>query len=155
LLIGANSIKRSIMALPLNFDILLVLSFGFFLLFTAFNTAQSLSVTVLKDNDFGELGFYSLAVLYMSFGVSSFFAAPIVKRCGERTSLVVASLAYILFTAVFILPALRSENPDRDGWLLSRGFIRTIIILTSILDGVGAGVLWVAQGTTIAKCASD
>ena len=53
--------------MQLNFDRLLVLSFGFMLLFTAYDTAQSLAAQVLEDNNFGRLGFYSLALLYCVF----------------------------------------------------------------------------------------
>ena len=93
------------MAAPLNFCRLLLLSTGFLLLFSAFNTAQGLAAQVLDELNLGDLGFYSLGVLYCVFGFSCFFATPIVKKCGERLSLFMGALCYTFYIASFILAA--------------------------------------------------
>ena len=92
------------MAAP-NFCRLIVLSSGFLLLFSAFNTAQGLAAQVLDELSLGNLGFYSLGVLYCVFGFSCFFATPIVKKCGERLSLFMGALCYTFYIASFILAA--------------------------------------------------
>jgi len=58
----------------LNYEKVLVLSVGFLLLFSTFFTASGLAGKVLGDNDFGDLGFYSLGVLYVAFAFCSFFS---------------------------------------------------------------------------------
>lgn len=97
--------------MELNIDRLMVLSIGFMLLFTSFNTAQSLAGQVLSDNDFGNLGFYSLAVLYMVFGCSCFVSLPIVKKLGTKCCLVLGALCYTFYVSTFILPAFKYEDP--------------------------------------------
>ena len=86
-----------------NFCKLLILSVGFQLLFSVFNTAQNLASQVLDDLGFGDLGFYSLGALYFSFSLCCFVATPIVNKCGERISMTVGALCYTLYTASFIL----------------------------------------------------
>ena len=58
---------------------LLILSVGFALLFSVFNTAQNLASQVLNDLGFGDLGTYSLGFLYFSFALCCFIATPIVN----------------------------------------------------------------------------
>ena len=134
----------------LNFDRLLALSIGFLLLFTAFNTAASLAAKVLLDNEFGNLGFYSLGLLYLVFGFFSFLAAPIVRKLGAKTSLVVGSLCYSFYVGAFILPALRSQHLDSTNGLLNYSFIYSVILFAACINGFGASLLWVAQGQFLA-----
>merc|ERR1711957_262249 len=95
-----------------NLGLVLYLSTSFLLLFTAFHTAQNLTTKVLKDNHFGQLGFYALGVLYGSFGISSFFSAPLVHYLGHKKSLILGSLCYAIYIAGFILPLERSQHPE-------------------------------------------
>lgn len=132
--------------MQLNFDRLVILSFGFLLMFTSFNTAQALAAKVLQENDFGNLGFYSLAVLYGVFGLACFVSLPIVKFLGTRLSFVIGSLCYSLYVASFILPALIFENPEGNHWYYNRLLIESSILLAAVVNGVGAAMLWVAQG---------
>jgi hypothetical protein len=132
--------------MELNFDRLLVLSFGFMLLFTAFNTAQSLATQVLADNNFGKLGFYSLALLYCVFGFCCFISLPIVKKLGARMSLVIGASCYSFYVASFVLPAFKAQMPNSDSILLNKTLCQLLILIAAVLNGFGAGILWVAQG---------
>jgi hypothetical protein len=89
-----------------------MMSFGFTLLFTAFATSQNIATKVLKDNDFGNLGFYSLGVAYFVFGCSAFFTGPIVKKLGDKCTLSLGAFCYCFYTSSFILPLMRFEYPD-------------------------------------------
>jgi len=133
----------------LNFDRLVILSVGFMLLFTSFNTSQFLAAQVLQDNDFGNLGFYSLGILYLFGGVCSFFSLPVVKKLGARYSIVIGALCYSTYVATFILPAFRTENPGSTLFLLNKTFIYVLILICACLAGFGASILWVAQGQYI------
>ena len=82
---------------------LLILSIGFQLLFSVFNTASNLSSQVLEDLGFGNLGFLSLSILYFACSISCFVATPIVNKCGERFTMTVGALCYTFYTASFIL----------------------------------------------------
>ena len=44
---------------------------------------------------------------------------------------------------------------DDAPWILNKNLIKFLIILTSAINGAGAGILWVSQGKFIAECACD
>ena len=138
-----------------NFCKLLILSIGFQLLFCVFNTAQNLASQVLEDLDFGNMGFYSLGALYFAFSFCCFIATPIVNKCGERFSMTVGALCYTLYTASFILSSAPTKYPDADTGLFNRSFIKFVIILTAMICGFGASILWVAQGRYISRIANE
>ena len=100
----------------------------------------------------GNLGFYSLGVLYCVFGFSCFFATPIVKKCGERMSLFMGALCYTFYIASFILASTPTQYPDSN---ISKTFIQVTIIIAAAINGFGASILWVAQGKYISICAND
>ena len=66
----------------------------------------------MKDADFGNLGFYTLALHYGIWGLTAFMAAPIVNYLGCRLCLCLGGLSYCSYIAVFILPIEREEHPD-------------------------------------------
>ena len=86
-----------------NFCRLVILSVGFLLLFCVFFTAQSLDAKVLDSLGFGNLGYYSLTVLYLVYAFASLIATPIVIKCGERLSLTLGSLCYAAYIGSFML----------------------------------------------------
>ena len=100
---------------------------------------------VLDDLGYGDMGFYSLVALYLSFTFSCFLATPIVNKCGERFAMVVGAMNYSLYTGSFILAAAPARYPDEaaDHWALKDGFIKFVIILTAVFCGFGAAILWV------------
>ena len=135
---------------------LLILSIGFLLLFSVFLTSQNLAAEVLDSLGFGNLGFYSLAVLYFVYAFSCFITTPIVNKCRERFSLTVGSMCYIFYTASFILASLPGQYPDKEGsWFASKDFIGFMNITGSIICGFGSAILWVAEGRYISRIAND
>ena len=81
-----------------------------------------LSPKILRDNDFGNLGFYEMSLFFMTFGFCSFVSTPIVTYLGDRLTLFFAALTYAVHTSCYILPILRVENPDSDFFMLNRTF---------------------------------
>jgi MFS family permease len=130
----------------LNIENVFILSLGFFLLFGAFCVAQSLAVTVLQNDGLNNLGFYSLSFLYLSFAIFSFGSSVIVKKLGNKYSLVVGAMFYAIYIASFIIA---SQNS------ISKSVIRGTILTTAILCGFGGSILWVAQGNYLSICATD
>jgi MFS family permease len=127
---------------------------GFLLQFIAFNTAQDLATKVLKDDHFGQLGFYSLGVHYACFGIFSFMSAPIVNKLGEKYSLMIGCSTYILYIGAFIPPCEWHEHPD-DG--LGSDFVLMYVMLMVFAGatGFGASILWVAQGKYLSNCSNE
>ncbi len=58
-----------------NFKALLGLAFAFFMTLFSFFSAANVFSKLMKERGYGNLGFYGLAVLYVTLSVSS-FAAP-------------------------------------------------------------------------------
>jgi hypothetical protein len=92
-------------------------------MFGSFGTAQMLSPKILRDNDFGQLGFYEMSLFFMSFGFCSFISTSIVTYLGDRLTLFLAALTYSLHTGCYILPILRVEYPESTFFLLDKTFV--------------------------------
>lgn len=133
-----------------NFSNLTILSLGYMMLFTAFNTCQNLSAKVMKDNGFDNLGYYSIAILYFCFSICSFFATAIVNKIGNiRISMSLGALCYSFWVLCFILPSFyarfkKEGDPRIESWYMDRTLIQFLSLLTAAVNGAGAGVLWVS-----------
>ena len=93
----------------------------------AFNTAQSLLTSVLKEEHFDELGFYSLTIVYIFNGLILPVTPAIVARIGEKRSMLLSAVGFSIFLAALIV-----VHP-------------VLIYITSVFVGLSSGVLWVAQ----------
>jgi len=115
----------------------IIMGLGFMMLFTAYNTTQTFVTKLLSDEGFGNLGFYSLALLYVVVSISVFFSPVIVPRTGERISMWIGAICYIGYIAslVKIIPA--------------------VVYASSVVIGFGASILWVAQGAFLTKCSDE
>ena len=115
----------------------------------------------MKDNDFGDLGYYSLALLYFCFSICSFFATAIVNKIANiKVSLSMGALCYSFWVLCFILPSFyaqfKIDDPDKlNSWYMSRGLITFLTLFTAAINGAGAGILWTSQGKYISECACE
>ena len=83
-----------------------ILSIGFMLLFTSYSTCQNFASKVLQDDGFGNMGFLSLAVLYLVMAVCSFFSTAVVNKIGElKVAMCCGGLCYSFWIACFLLPS--------------------------------------------------
>jgi len=104
----------------------------FTILFLAYNTAQGFESSVNKN-----LGLWSLSVLYFVFSFSNLFAGAIVQKLGEKLSLFFGALGYVIFLAANVYPTFYTLIPG------------------AAVIGLGAAVLWTAQGSFMAKCSTE
>ncbi|OQV20090.1 UNC93-like protein MFSD11 [Hypsibius exemplaris] len=114
-----------------KFRNILLLGFAFMVLFSAFQTCGVIQTIVLKSyfgDDASTLGYTSLAILYATLGVANWFSPFIVSLIGPKWGMIAGGLCYSLFIAIFLKP-----------------FYGTLYA-GSVLVGVGAAVLWTAQG---------
>ncbi|XP_062586951.1 UNC93-like protein MFSD11 [Saccostrea cucullata] len=113
---------------------IIVLGVAFMLLFTAFQTASMAEQSVLaseKKNTNGTFtgdGYTSLSIIYVVFSAANWIAPPIVAVLGPKFTMFVGSILYFLFILSFLKPMV---------WALYLG---------SVLVGIGAAILWTAQG---------
>lgn len=116
---------------------IIVLGVSFMFLFTAFQTCSMVETIVLesevKDSNgtFNGKGYTSLAIIYGVFAVSNWLAPSIVAVCGAKMALIGGALLYCAYIALFLKP------------------LEVTLYLFSALVGLGAAVLWTAQGNLL------
>ncbi|XP_073529497.1 protein unc-93 homolog A-like isoform X2 [Phyllobates terribilis] len=106
---------------------ILVVSFGFLLLFTAFGGLQSLQSSLNADEG---LGVASLSIIYGALIISSVFVPPIlIKKIGCKWTIVASMCCYITYSLGNFYPS----------WYT--------LIPTSVILGFGGAPLWAAKCT--------
>uniref|UniRef100_G3PLP2 UNC93-like protein MFSD11 n=1 Tax=Gasterosteus aculeatus aculeatus TaxID=481459 RepID=G3PLP2_GASAC len=108
-----------------------ILGVGFLFIFTAFTTCGNVEQTVVKslrNVTLGGTGYHSLGIIYGVFSFANLLAPAVVAVIGPRVTMFLSGLLYSGYVAVFIVPSTWS------------------FYLTSVLLGVGAAMLWTAQG---------
>ncbi|XP_064270090.1 protein unc-93 homolog A isoform X5 [Passer domesticus] len=110
-----------------NLKNVLVISFGFLFLFTAYSGLQSLQSSLNAEEG---LGVASLSVLYAALTLSSMFLPPIIiKKLGCKWTIVVSMCCYIAY----------SLGNFYASWYT--------LIPTSMILGLGGAPLWSAKCT--------
>ena len=66
-----------------------------------------------------------------------------------------SSLFAIPFILSLLLPAYKSLDLTSTSFWLTNGFVYTIILITSLINGLGEGVSQPASGTYISDCATE
>ncbi|KAK1170739.1 hypothetical protein AOXY_G7665 [Acipenser oxyrinchus oxyrinchus] len=106
---------------------ILIVSFGFLLLFTAYGGLQSLQSSLNADQG---LGTASLSVIYGAIILSSMFLPPIlIKNLGRKWTIVVSMGCYVAYSLGNLYPSWETLIP------------------TSIILGLGGAPLWSAKCT--------
>ncbi|KAM5163098.1 protein unc-93 homolog A [Mantella aurantiaca] len=106
---------------------ILVVSFGFLLLFTAFGGLQSLQSSLNADEG---LGVASLSIIYGALIISSMFVPPIlIQKIGCKWTIVVSMCCYVTYSLGNFYPS----------WYT--------LIPTSVILGFGGAPLWAAKCT--------
>lgn len=128
--------------MDLKFVNVLILGFGFMFLFTAFQTMSTIEKTVLDsisadDPTFTGDGYVSLAIIYAVFALSNWIAPPVISLVGPRSAMLGGAVAYCLFMISFLWP---------KTWLLYS---------VSAILGVGAAIIWTAQGAFLSSCSDE
>ena len=136
------------MNINLNFEKVLMISFGFFIMFIAYLSCQNLASKIMKDLGFESLGLLSVAIIYFAYGCNSMLAVKIIKKFGTRLTLCFSGLSYSFWIGSFLVPAYKYQkieegvNPDD---LVSDNFIIVIFLVSAFILGLGAAPLWVSQ----------
>ncbi|XP_049600351.1 UNC93-like protein MFSD11 [Syngnathus scovelli] len=113
----------------------IVLGVAFMFIFTAFQTCGNIEQTVIKSfnsSTFHGSGYTSMAVIYGVFSGCNLLAPSVVAVMGAQLSMFFSGLLYSAYIAVFVYPYTWS------------------FYTASVLVGIGAAVLWTAQGNVLA-----
>ena len=78
---------------------------------------------------------------YVGQGSGSVFCVWIMMKIGGIKSMAYFALLNIHFIVALLLPAYKAENMDSESWVLSSAFVYPIILVTSLLNGFGQGVV--------------
>jgi len=111
----------------------------------------------LKDDGFDNFGFMSVAVLYLFYGVFSLLSPAIVNKMGKMNiAMSTGAMCYSFWIVCFLLPSYYAQDTDEQKpWILNKNLIKSMIVLTAAINGIGAGILWTAQGKFISECACE
>ncbi|KAK7938750.1 hypothetical protein WMY93_002076 [Mugilogobius chulae] len=119
---------------------IVVLGFAFMFMFTAFQTCGNIEQTVLisfNSTTFHGTGYTSMAIIYGVFSASNLIAPSVITVIGPQLSMFISGLLYSAYIAMFIYPFTWS------------------FYTASVLVGIGAAVLWTAQGNVLATNSSE
>ncbi|KAK8807287.1 hypothetical protein WA158_004046 [Blastocystis sp. Blastoise] len=106
---------------------------GFTLLFFGFNSGQNFAVKL-----FGNLGSISLAILYCSYSFCNLLAPSIISVLkSPRLAVALGACIYTIYILQFVY------------------VIPWFIYIYSIIQGLGSGLLWAAQGIYINDCSTE
>eukprot|EP00039_Didymoeca_costata_P031551 m.35251 g.35251 ORF g.35251 m.35251 type:complete len:596 (-) comp8863_c0_seq1:474-2261(-) len=122
----SGTLSPTICCFPRNLYNVLMLSFSFLLLFTAFQTTQILAAKLI-----GDLGSISVGLIYVTFALGGFFAPAICRNIGPQTSMFIGGITYVFFVASLTY------------------MITPVVLVASFFIGIGASILWTGQGMTI------
>ncbi|CAF0905754.1 unnamed protein product [Rotaria sordida] len=123
----------------------ILLGSAFMVLFTAFQATGMISQSVLEGvkndtthgNRFHGSGYTSMAILYSCFALTNIFAPAIVSIFRPAVAMFLGGTTYFLYVLSFIYPMTWSYY------------------IVSVLIGIGAAILWTAQGVYLANNSND
>ena len=102
----------------------------------------------MKDLGYSNIGFLSIALIYLTFAATSLMAAPINKYLGTRWTLFLSALTYVIYIASYLFAVVKvqriADGKDVSSWIFNDGFVKFIFLFASCLTGAGAGPLWVS-----------
>ncbi|KAJ3120834.1 DUF895 domain membrane protein [Physocladia obscura] len=91
------------------------------------------------------VAFKTLGLVYVAFAFFNLFAAAlIVERIGCRAALFAASLTYATYAVANVVALHYPDNQDRQ---------LSVLLPSGVLAGLGASVIWAAQGVYVTRCA--
>lgn len=117
----------------------LVLGTAFHLIFFSFQTSVFIQQTVVNsikskpEYNFTGNGYISLCITYAVFALSNWLAPSMIALTGIKYGMFLGALTYALYSASFIYPT------------------TSLFYAAAALIGIGAGPLWTAQGSYLAK----
>lgn len=120
----------------------IILGFGFMLLFTAFQTMGNIEQTVINSIKIDEPtfqgdGYTSLAVIYALLSISNWLTPSVLSKIGPKIAMLLGALTYCFFILTFLWP---------QTWLL---------YVASAILGAGAALIWTGQGMYLSKCSDE
>ncbi|KAH3767213.1 transporter, major facilitator subfamily protein [Pelomyxa schiedti] len=107
---------------------LFFVSTSFFFVFLAFNGTQTIESSIVP----GDLGYWSVATIYITFAVSALFlSSGVVKKLSPKWSMAIGTIAYAVYVGANLYPQYYTLIP------------------TAAMVGVSASILWAGEGAYV------
>lgn len=97
----------------------------------------------MQDDGLGSLGFFTMAVLYFSCGISCLFVSFWIQKLGFRLAYIIGAILQSLWVFSSILAAIRAEYPEYKSFIVSDAFICIVLIVMAVLAGISISLLFV------------
>jgi MFS family permease len=115
----------------------------------------------MSQNGLDELGFYSLGLMYMSWGLGSLISPSIYKKIGTRLCLIFGGLSNTIWIFSSVIVCLKSKEADsldspeykNESFWTSTPVIYYLVLNSSIVNGILNGPMWVAAISFVNECA--
>ena len=133
---------------------LFILVGSFFLVFSCFNAAQSLDGSIPAPPGLAAIQF---CVLYVTFGLLCIPAPKVISLTGPKWGIAVGMLTYVSLVASFLAPpycTAKQEREHHSGDCWSVELIWALRLVTAVLVGVGASLVWTGQGVYLGQLAA-
>jgi hypothetical protein len=121
----------------------------FFMIFAAFNAAQSLVGAIPGPAGIGAASF---AALYGTYTVLCIPAPKVVEYLGPKLAMVLGAIPYVALVFSFLAPNMCTDTVTKNCWESSS--IVFLKLTMGALVGVGAPLLWTGQGIYLARAAA-
>eukprot|EP00747_Dinoflagellata_sp_TGD_P099267 gnl/TRDRNA2_/TRDRNA2_167688_c0_seq1.p1 gnl/TRDRNA2_/TRDRNA2_167688_c0~~gnl/TRDRNA2_/TRDRNA2_167688_c0_seq1.p1 ORF type:complete len:542 (+),score=57.98 gnl/TRDRNA2_/TRDRNA2_167688_c0_seq1:110-1735(+) len=134
--------------LPPNFLLMSRMTVGFCCVFAAFVAQQNLMPSVLLAAGAGDVGLYSLALLYLVFIFSCLVASDLLVRVSPRRMIPAGAFPYAVYAATGALPALAIRWTDA-----AKVAAFAALLFGAAGCGWGAAFIWIGQGHVVTHSA--
>ena len=126
-----------------NIKTVIWLACSYLVWFMAFVASANVASKALRECGFQNLGFYSLSILYLFFGLQSFLSPLIIRKVKPKKVMMTSAVGYAIWMVSLALTsiALKSETLKEN---LSYTAVYLIVIVSSVIVGTSASLCWVA-----------
>ena len=81
-------------------------------------------------------------------------STALIKKLGIYKCLIIGGFGHFCFVFAQIFPAIRYDYPNNSSIVTKNGFIIPMLVVCATINGVGASLIWVANGSYISACAT-
>ena len=127
------------------------MALSYFIWFLAFSASANIASKALKECGFSNLGFYSLAISYLFFGIQSFLSPFIIRKIKLKYCLIGSAAGYGIWILSLAITSISLKN-ETISKSLSYTTIYIIVMICGAFLGVAASIGWVAQGKYLSEC---
>ena len=109
----------------------------------------------MKDLGYSSLGNVSLGITFAMRAFCSPIATYFSEKFKSRYVLNIGAFTYFLFIVSMLIPTLKARSPESDNVAFSKSFIVGLIIVISIVRGIGGAMYTIGNSMYLKECATE